>query len=160
MNAEVRNAGPRCVRGASASVAPVPPAVQFEMPLVTEDLPHAQEFERWRTTMGGNWVLEQVFRRSAYFARQFLATKQRVSVRLIWEMVRYFDLKKIKAKAAAEGQALKRVDGYAMNDHFHAHAARFVVARRPAWRGMFEERELQKPRRPVSETTVTVRKFA
>lgn len=119
MKAELRNPGPRCVRGSSAAVVPVPAvpaAVQFALPLTVEDeLPHAQEFERWRATMGGNWVLEQVF---------------------------------------------KRVDGYTMNNNFHAHAERLVMARRPQWKGMFEERELQRPRKAVSETTITVRKFA
>ena len=126
---------------------------QFELPLDGVELPHAQAFERWKASEGGNWILQRCFHRAAFFGRIFKKTGQRVSVRLLWEQVRYFDLKKIRAV-----RVVRKVDGYAMNDHFHAHVARFIEARRPEWRGMFEQRELAKPRR--LKRRVTVEEFA
>lgn len=131
-------------------------ALQFTLDLEGVDEPHAQRFEAWKTTAGGNWILEQVYRRCSKYARIWKATGQQVSVRLIWEEVRYWDLKKLRRSHPGE---IRKTDGYAMNDHFHSLAVRHICKRRPDWAGMFETRELGKPRKPTEEKTITVRRF-
>ena len=133
-------------------------AIQFEMQGLRAagvKLPHEQEFELWNKTEGGNWVLEQVYIKSARYAARWKATGQRVSIRLIWERVRDEELYGIR-KAHPE---FKRHDGYAMNDHFHSYAVRHIISRRPDWAGMFETRELDQPRQPVETRTITIRKY-
>ena len=111
----------------------------------------SQRFEEWKTSAGGNWVLERLYVRAAPFGRSFVASGRRVSIRLLWEMVRHFDLKKIR-----QAHEVKKVEGFAMNEHFHAHAARHIEARRPEWRGMFETRALNGPRKVAKKITVEV----
>jgi hypothetical protein len=128
-----------------------PEETQLVLDGIVDELPYAQQFEEWKDSAGGAWILERCYKRAAYFARVYKETGQKVSVRLLWELVRYFDLKKVRAL-----HDVKKVDGYAMNDHFHAHAARHIYARRPDWRGMFELRELQRKRNPKTVTRVEV----
>lgn len=123
-------------------------------------LPHSgvkptaiQEFDLWKTSKGGNWVLEQCHRYAARFAEQYLKTGRKVSINLIWGMVRYYEL-----KGLLEQHALERTDGYVMNDHFAPLVARHILDRHPDWAGMFETRQLQKPRRPSTE--IVVKKYA
>lgn len=146
------------LRRATRSVK-LPPArpddevVQLALPGLTDGIPNAQAFEAWRATPGGRWILGQCCKRAAYFARIYRQTGQRVSVRLLWELVRYFDLNKIRALVG-----VKRVDGYAMNDHFHAHVARYIYHTHPSWDGMFEVRAINRARR-ATVTTITRVKY-
>ncbi len=153
MSAGVPGVGIRGRPGGSVEpvrAAGAPPvAAQFVFPLDGVELPHAQAFEEWKASAGGNWILERLYVRAARFGREFVRSGRRVSIRLLWELVRHFDLKRVR-----ELHVVKKVDGFAMNDHFHAHAARHIVARRPEWAGMFEVRELKPPRRVVRRITV------
>jgi hypothetical protein len=51
--------------------------------------------------------------------------------------------------------------GYALNNNFHAHMTRHVIAHRPEWAGMFEQREVGKARHTgpvfIREATVITR---
>lgn len=129
--------------------APEDDCIQLNLPGLTDGLPHAQAFEVWRKTDGGAWLLNRCCRRAEYFARIYRQTGQRVSVRLLWELVRYFDLNKIRVTVG-----VKRVDGYVMNDHFHAHVARHIYRVHPAWVGMFETRAINRGR-AATVTTIT-----
>ncbi len=153
MRGEIPSTGIRGRPGGSvepvrAAGAP-PAAAQFVFPLDGVELPHAQAFEEWKASAGGNWILERLYVRAARFGREFVRSGRRVSIRLLWELVRHFDLKRVR-----ELHGVRKVDGFAMNDHFHAHAARHIARRRPEWAGMFEGRELHKPRRVVRRITV------
>jgi hypothetical protein len=128
-------------------------SIQLGLEFEGNPLPHAQEFEKWKATRGGGWILQWLYIFAAPYAQRFLESGRRVSIRLIWERVRDEKLNWIRARHPD----CKPVGGYAMNDHFHAHAARHILNRRPEWAGMFETRELQKPRNPVSE--IVVRKY-
>jgi hypothetical protein len=155
MNAsdEVKERRARCVK----RVPPPPPGpekVQLVLGAILDDLPYEQQFDEWKATQGGRWILERCFKRAAYFARVYKESGQRVSMKLLWELVRYFDLNKARAL-----HDVKRVDGYALNNNFHAHVARHIYARRPDWQGMFEFRELHRKRKPKTVTRVEVLKF-
>lgn len=126
-------------------------AVQLVLPNASPaDLPYAQAFDQWKRTAGGNWILERLYRRAAPYAARWRRTGRPVGIRLLWELVRWWDLGALRA-AHPE---IRKCDGYAMNDHFHAHAARHLMDRRPDWQGLFAERELQKPRHPTREITI------
>lgn len=84
-------------------------------------------------------LLEQLFRRAHPYALRYLAGGAKVSIKLIWELVRQ-DLKEHRVRKINQGCPVEKVDGYALNNNFHSHAARFLVDRRPQWMGMFEER--------------------
>jgi hypothetical protein len=102
-----------------------------------------QKFEAWRQTPGGKHILHLLYRKAACYAARYQRTGRRVSVRLLWEQLRDHVSHygpKLKAKLPA------KVDGYRLNDHFHAPAARHIIAHRPEWRGMFEFREIGKVR--------------
>ena len=127
-------------------------AIQFELPLNAVQLPHLQEFELWKTTQGGNWILERCYARTAGYARLFAATGRRVSIRLIWELVRYLDLARIR-----DEHRVLPVDGYVMNDHFTAYVARHIAERKPEWRDLFDIRALRTGRKP--KKIVTIQQF-
>lgn len=86
-------------------------------------------------------ALEQLFRRVYPYACDYLKTGVTVSIKLPWEQVRH-DLKKHRIIKVRRGQKISKVNGYSLNNNFHAHAARFIIQRRPQWAGMFDEREI------------------
>lgn len=129
----VQHAGLYLGERAAAPVAATPPHE------IDSNLPYAQQFAEWVAKVGGNWVMERVHARAAKFYSEYQASGQRCSIRLIWELVRHYDLKPIRERHPE----LTKHEGYAMNDHFHAHAERHVVARHPEMQGMFEEREVK-----------------
>ena len=100
---------------------------------------HEQAFNAWKDTPGGGMVLRACYRKAARYARRYKKYGKRVSIRLIWELVRDH-LDQVKAEAKAAGRPLKKTNGYAMNDHFHAYARRHIEERRPDWKGMFTEK--------------------
>lgn len=105
----------------------------------------AQEFAAWKETPGGRYILMTAYRLAAGQARRFQEHKQRGSIRLVWETLRY-RLKWIRACAARKGVCLEKWGGYQLNDHFHAHVARHIMDHRPEWAGLFELREIGKAR--------------
>ena len=104
---------------------------------------HSQEFDHWHDSKGGRFLLRELFRISASYGNRYIKTGQRVSVKMIWEMVRD-RMKILKHRAKTKGIIIKKLDGYTMNNNLHSHVARFIVERRPEWKGMFEMRELNK----------------
>jgi hypothetical protein len=78
-----------------------------------------------------------------------------VSVRLIWEMLRD-NITFIRARMKAKGIMLEKLDGFALNDHFHAHVARHIMGHRPEWQGMFELRELGAARNKRKVTIIKI----
>lgn len=95
----------------------------------------SEKFETWKATEGGGKVMRIIYATAASYARRFERTGRRVSVKLIWEQVRdnvCYLRKRMK---------LEKVDGFALNNNFHALVARHIVAHRPQWDGLFELRE-------------------
>lgn len=105
---------------------------------------YPQQFEVWKATPGGRRVLQMAYAIAARYARRHARTGRRVSVRLIWEMLR--DNVGFVRRSLRQRQALAAWEGFVLNDHFHAYVARHMVARRPEWRGLFEMREVGKKR--------------
>lgn len=105
-----------------------------------------QKFERWKGTPGGAYVLRLAYAVTAKYAARYARTGRRVSVRLVWETLRD-NVHFIRARMVARGIMLEKVDGFALNDHFHAHVARHIMRHRPEWDGLFETRGLGRERR-------------
>jgi hypothetical protein len=123
--------------------------------LCHDALPHAQDFAAWRDTPGGRAILERCFRRSAYYAARWRRHKIPVSIKLIWEQVRD-ELRAARLWQKSRqwrGIILDTRNGYALPNDLHPYVARFIVERRPDWKGMFETRELGQ-RRPSKRITV------
>jgi hypothetical protein len=113
----------------------------------------AQQFDVWRQTPGGKFILNMAYKQAAGQAARFLHCGQRGSIRLVWETLRY-RLKWIRSCARRKGVSLEKWGDYALNDHFHAHVARHIMEHRPEWDGLFERRALgakrMVARRPVA----------
>lgn len=92
-----------------------------------------RKFEAWKATDGGGKVMRIIYALTAHYARRFHKTGRRCSMKLIWEQVRDH-LCYLRTK-------LKPVDGYTLNNNFHALVARHILAHRPEWDGLFELRE-------------------
>jgi len=101
---------------------------------------NSQVFDHWHDSRGGRFLLREIFRISASYGNRYNRTGQRVSVKLIWEMVRD-RLKVLKYRASMKGITIQKIDGYRMNNNLHPYVARLIVDRRPQWDGMFEMRE-------------------
>jgi hypothetical protein len=117
-----------------------------------------QQFEKWKATPGGGQVLRIAYAITSKYAARFTRTGRRVSVRLIWETLRD-NIHFIRARMKAKGIMLDKIEGYALNDHFHSHVARHIMARRKEWTGLFETRELGAERKKRTERKVTVIKI-
>ena len=64
---------------------------QFELPLDGVELPHAQAFERWKASEGGNWILQRCFHRAAFFGRIFKKIEARAGFHSpAWESARFY----------------------------------------------------------------------
>ncbi len=93
------------------------------------------QFAQWKATEGGGKVLRIIYAITAGYARRYAKTGRRCSMKLIWEQVRdnvCYLRKKMK---------LEKVDGFALNNNFHALVARHIINHRPEWDGLFELRE-------------------
>ena|ERR1017187_981492 len=115
----------------------------------------AQKFEVWRETAGGKRVLQIAYALTARYGNRFKARGRRVSMKLIWELLRD-NIVFIRARLKAQGAALEKLDGFALNNNFHAFVARHIMAHRQDWNGLFELRELGAARK---NRTVTVLKI-
>lgn len=98
-----------------------------------------EQFEAWKETPGGRFILMNAYKLSAAQADRFKRCGQRGSVRLVWEQLRY-RLAWIRQCARRKGVRLEKWNNYALNDHFHAHVARHILSRKPEWQGLFELR--------------------
>jgi hypothetical protein len=113
----------------------------------------AQAFEVWKALPGGRQLLNWIYRDAAAFAARWQRTGQRVSMDYLFHRQRD-RLRAIHLRLAKSGCAMPKVGGYRLNDHFTAYIARHIVSRRPEWAGMFELREMNKPKRTVRTTVV------
>lgn len=104
-------------------------------------MPFAQEFAEWKQTPGAGHVLRDLYRLAARYAARYAARRQRVSMKLLYELERD-RIHGVRSRLRARGVKLGKWKGYALNNNLHAHIARHIVSRRPEWAGMFEEREL------------------
>jgi hypothetical protein len=100
-----------------------------------------QKFEAWKSSPGGAQVMRIAYAITARYANRFIRTGRRVSIRLIWETLRD-NIHFIRARMKEKKIMLEKMDGFMLNDHFHAHVARHIMSRRPEWDGLFETREL------------------
>ena len=100
-----------------------------------------QQFELWRETPGGKHVLKHAYRLTAGYANRYLRTKQRVSVQLVWELLRD-RVKWIRAGLKRRKIKLDKFDGFTLNNSFTAYVARHIIDHRPEWKGLFELREV------------------
>ena len=106
----------------------------------------AQRFAAWKETPSGRHVLNEFYRQAAGYCNRWVKTGQRVSARLIAELVRD-KIKCVRARAKQRGIKLQKWGGYAINDWNTPSIARHIMDRRPEWRGCFETRELGVVRR-------------
>ena len=97
-------------------------------------------FDDWADTPGGRQVLRIAYARTAQFGSRFKRNGRRVSIKLIWELMRD-DIAFIKARTRAKGLTFHKVNGFALNNNFHAYLARHIVQHRTDWEGLFEMRE-------------------
>ena len=123
----------------------MPEQVQYELGL--SGLTREQEFRQWADTRGGRFLLGTAYRMTYPYARRFLRTGQRVSVRLVWELMRD-RLSVLHRRAGRAAIRLEKVGGFSLNDHFHAYLARHILAHKPDWAGLFELREVGATRKP------------
>jgi hypothetical protein len=106
----------------------------------------AQEFDVWAHTPGGRHVCRDLYRIASRYATRYLRTGRRASMRLMWELERD-QIVEVRARLRARGIDLAPWKSYALNDHHIAYAARHLEAHRPEWAGMFERREVGRPKR-------------
>lgn len=121
-------------------VLPTPAVRSGQWPVAAS--PHEREFNAWKATKYGAHLLEKIYRTAAVrFADNFVRRGRQVSMKLIFELVRY-DLPWIKRALSRRGIRATKVDGFALNNNFTAPAARHLMNRRQEWQGMFELRHL------------------
>lgn len=106
----------------------------------------ADRFERWKATPGGAHLMRHAYRISAGYGARFIRTGRRVSVKLVWELLRD-RLDWIRPALAARGIHVRKINGFALNNIFTAHVARHIMQNhvaggRRVWLGLFETREL------------------
>jgi hypothetical protein len=100
---------------------------------------HEQEFEAWKLTLGARHVLKYCYKFAARYAARYRKTGRRVSMKLIWELVRDH-YGEVCRRCLARGIKPRSFDGYALNNIFTAYVARHIMDRRRDWAGMFETR--------------------
>lgn len=128
---------------------------RYDLPVGANDK-WAQKFDEWRQTPGGKRVLQMGYAIAARYASRYRRTGRRVSINLIWSLLRDNVVAVASKRRALQ---LEKVDGFALNDNFQAYAARHMMAHRPEWDGLFETRELGR-RKLVERTTVVRERFA
>lgn len=113
--------------------------------LFPEDQTIAQLFAAWKATPGGRHLLKYAYAVTARLLSP-LPPGRLLSAKLVFELLRY-RLPEIRARLAARGVSVDKVNGYALNNVFTAYIARHMMDRRPDWAGRFELRELNRPRK-------------
>lgn len=108
------------------------------LPVDVSDLPHAEQFTLWVKREGGNWCLQKLYALASGRFAHFLANGKRCGIRLLWELVRWDHLIPLMDQ---HPELRKRTFGYALNNNFHAHVVRHMIAHHPEWAPMFETRE-------------------
>lgn len=98
-----------------------------------------QKFERWKELPGARHVLRKAYAISAHYAARYRRTHRRVSMKLIWELLRDH-ISAVRSRSRAE--TLEQFEGYTLNNIFTPYMARHILAHKPEWAGMFELREL------------------
>jgi hypothetical protein len=111
-----------------------------------------QQFEAWADSPGGRQVLRIAYAITARFARRYRRNGRRVSMKFIWETLRD-NITFIRARMLAKGIMLDRIEGFALNNNFHAHVARHILAHKPEWASLFELRELGQHRNSSQKAT-------
>jgi len=99
-------------------------------------------FDDWADTPGGRQVLRIAYATTAKYAARYLRTGRRVSMKLIFEIMRD-NIAFIKARTRAKGLVFHKVDGFALNNNLHAYIARHIINHKPTWVGLFEMREIK-----------------
>jgi hypothetical protein len=110
------------------------------------DLTTEQKFEVWKDSHGGRHVLRIAYAIAAPYAARYRRTGRKVSMKLIWELMRD-RMDAIVARCARRGIRVRAFDGFALNNVFTAHVARHIMGHRTDWAGMFETREMGVVRR-------------
>jgi hypothetical protein len=125
----------------------------MELQLELDGDTKAQAFEAWKASRGGAQIMRMIYADAAQFAARWQRTRQRVSADYLYHRIRD-RLRAIHVRLAKSGCELPKVGGYRLNDHFTAYISRHIVAHRPEWAGMFEQREMNKPKRTVKTTVI------
>lgn len=110
----------------------------FQTSLFDQTKCTAEKFDDWKKTDGGRRVLQMAYAIAARYARRFKNSGRRVSMMLIWEMLRD-NVAAVHSKRIA--LKLHKVDGFALNNNFRSFTAKHIISRRPEWDGLFEFRE-------------------
>jgi hypothetical protein len=109
--------------------------------LFSEDLTIPERFDLWKATPGGAQVLCRAYRIAAGYGHRYQRTGQRVSMKLIYELLRD-RVTGIRRELKRRGIVLKKENGFRLNNDFTAHISRHIISHRPEWAGMFELREI------------------
>ena len=108
-----------------------------------ESVPIEDQYLEWKKLPGSRQVLRQAYRFTSHYARAFRARGQQVSVKLIWELMRYH-IKTVRRRAKAKGVKIQKWQGYTLNNNFTAYLARDIMAHRQDWLGIFEIRSTER----------------
>ena len=117
-------------------INPQPP-VQYG--LLDEDRTHEQEFNEWVATKYGGHIMRLIYRLAVPYGERYLKTGRRVSMKLIFELIRD-RLPWIRAALVKRGITPTKDRGFALNNVYSAYAARHVETHRKEFAGMFEKR--------------------
>lgn len=120
------------------SAPPYEPQSEIQTGLPFELTP-LQKFEKWKVTPGARHVLRKAYAIAAHYAARYRRTHRRVSMKLIWELLRDH-IKYVTVRAKPE--TLEQFEGYTLNNTFTAYVARHILEHKPEWKGMFELRDL------------------
>lgn len=119
----------------------------------------AKQFEAWKGTPGGRFILQQAYRIAAGQAEKFRRAQHHGSISLLWEQLRYrFGF--VQAMATKKRVSLDKWDGYKLNNNFRAYVARHIMEHRPEWRGLFAVREVGKVRKARKVIVIEERRAA
>ena len=114
-----------------------------QLGLLEQDKTWSQEFDAWKSSKYGAHLLNHLYRVSAGYGERYMRTGRRVSVKLIFELVRD-RLPWIRSSLIRRGIKPTKVNGFSLNNCFTAAVARHIMSRRPEFQGMFELREIKK----------------
>lgn len=115
--------------------------VQLTLTIDQESLQSYRDCQEWIHSEYGRRIMRHLFAIAAWYAKRHTLTGRRVSMRLLWELTRD-RLPELRRRYQGNEISPTRSNGFAMNNNYHAHVARFILDRRPDWAGMFEQREL------------------
>lgn len=120
---------------------PDPCNVQLTLTLDQESLRSYRDCMEWIHTAYGRRIMRHLFAITAWYAKRHATTGRKVSMRLLWELTRD-RLPELRRRWRDMDPPPIRTHGFALNNNYHSHVARFILDRRPDWAGMFEQREL------------------